>query len=541
MKYASILVPTFLLVLLAAGATAQAAGSTSVNYDISARAEYSSCIVGFNIAALNAEINASSNLSTTLAPSIQALTSDNATLSGFTDSSDPASFSSFINGQLQVDLSAARQAYDSSLVQLPTGSLSGQISALAAQRDSCQLSNIEQIAQNRISAFNSSIAQYQSWVNQLSTNGDNFTGTTLNVTGMDAVVSNANLEVVVPLSQQVSAAGTNATLLRQALDQYCLFDGCTASGAFNYHLEAQFVLAYLTARGQQIAPLAASDNVSMTTFNTDLASASSLLATVGANAYQPGQSQQLFGSFAQAERDLSQVRQQISGYRHASELVDLKIQAYTNELNTVEQKIASLESSGNNYTNYSSVQAFLANANATIIVPLIAAQASGNLAALSAAAHQYCLTDGCDASGAVNFHLDAQLQFALLQARVQGFSQFDSNASADLTAYNTAVASVEQDFATIGNGEYQPGQQQQLTSDMQAANQALRQAMMQFMRQQNPNGMGANYTGNSTGNGRGMYRGRRRGLNGTINGTNGAQVTGGNPYLGMGAQVNSTI
>ena len=81
-------------------------------------------------------------------------------------------------------------------------------------------------------------------------------------------------------------------------------DGCSAAGAVNYHLEANFLSAYLTARGQQISANASADGVSMTQFNTDLGSATTLLSSIGTNAYQNGQQGQLYGLLAKAGSDL---------------------------------------------------------------------------------------------------------------------------------------------------------------------------------------------------------------------------------------------
>ena len=446
MKSETILVFGVFAVLLVAGsamaAPGQAAGFGHYNqytdynqYTVSSRAAYASCIVGFNIGALNLELAAAPAVSSTVTPSVTALTADNTTLAGFTDADALATLQAFTDGQLKTDLVAGRQAFIGALGQIPAGNgtrkdISSGVKALQQARDACQSGSLQQIGGGRVQDFNQTLTQYQNGINQLASAPDSFTGTSLDVAGLDSVVANGYTAIVDPLQAALTAAGSNSTLARQALEQYCLFDGCSAAGAVNYHLEANFLSAYLTARGQQISANASADGVSMTQFNTDLGSATTLLSSIGTNAYQNGQQGQLYGLLAKAGSDLQKVRNQVSQADHAGQLVGRKLQAYTQEIAQVQSQV-SARFPANSNASLAGIDSVLAGANTTVIQPLQAALATGTPATLLAAANGYCLTDGCQASGAVNYHLDAQLSIAELALRASILQA--ANSSIDLS------------------------------------------------------------------------------------------------------------
>lgn len=444
------------------------------------------CSLNLDSYMLNTELNLNSSVSSIVSPSISALNVDNTTLQQYVSGSntDLKSFHSFVVSQLRPDLLTAITSFVQARKELVSSNhkINSQLKAarLTAISDyrSCELPVLLSVGNVKVLEYNSVLNAYQNYVNNLSTNIDKFTNSSLDapdIAKLNLLLSNANSQVVVPLSSglQNPDYNSNITILRNLINNYNLFNEKVQSGEqnslsvpptslpggsspFAFHLGEQFILVFLTVRGDQLSPLAQQYGVSMIQYQTDLSIAASTLSSDGSTGYTNSQYQILRTQFKAVEGDLNLIRQQIENMRslnNTSNSLSKEINLYNGDIALYQSKIANWSVTNYSLTNTSlnvtGLEAILSNANNTIILPLQSALASNNNTLMRNAIRSYCLYDGCNVNGAVDFHLAAQFAIQYLTARGVQVSSLALSDNVSMTTFQTDLSTASNTLASI--------------------------------------------------------------------------------------------
>jgi hypothetical protein len=146
----------------------------------------------------------------------------------------------------------------------------------------------------RVDRYNYEISKYEQNTNTLQAHG-------INTTSLVQILNNAVTMVINPLQAELNNA-TNATQVKTAYQNYCLFNGCAG---FNYHLAARYAIQSLTLRLNNLA--STSNSINQTILNDaygNLTTASrTLYTTVGTSKYTDGTGNTVWGNIDNARLD----------------------------------------------------------------------------------------------------------------------------------------------------------------------------------------------------------------------------------------------
>jgi len=176
---------------------------------------------------------------------------------------------------------------------------------LSSTLKSCLFSANQQLANAKISAYNTGIQRVQNKTTTLQSKG-------VDTTQLNQLVSQAQTNLG-NLAATVSSA-TNSSQLKAALHSYCQYNGCK-SGA-NFHLAAQSALGAEQAVLDKIKsdPNSARYSSQIDKAQTDLTNTQNILNTVGTSKYQGTQQMDIWNSLHDAHDIIKQLWSELYGH-----------------------------------------------------------------------------------------------------------------------------------------------------------------------------------------------------------------------------------
>jgi hypothetical protein len=299
----------FLIPLLLMGLV-MAVDPISFNY-LNASLANANCRLAMATSVVDSLVQASPN-STYMGQYLTPLQSDISNLQNYADSGDTASYGSYMSSTFDPDLQALNAAVaqwkkneSQSLSNDTRQTLRTDYSQYFAAYQACDLSTLKQYGLAKV-------AWYEGILNAGQNRSAMFGSAGLDNSAMSQVLQEAQSQIVAPLQNSIESAD-NASQIRSALQEYCLYDGCKHGP--NFHLTIQFEIARVTAsldRAQNILNASNSSVVAadLAQAQTDLDSANSLISSINGSAYQSGQSQQLAGYLNDATKNIDQALMQ---------------------------------------------------------------------------------------------------------------------------------------------------------------------------------------------------------------------------------------
>jgi hypothetical protein len=224
-------------------------------------------------------MNDSGNLSS----DVSLLQSDVTALQGYSDSGDVEGFRTYMVGTFSPHM---RQARLDILSQRGPGMglqmrarLRSDYDSLRSTYDSCNADSLQRFGSAKLQAYEMAMDRAQSQIGNLSAKG-------LDTTGLSALKDGAESDVIDPLKSALDSA-TTGDEVRQALSQYCLFNGCP--DGLNYHFAERFSQEKLQAILDFVKPTADENGVDVSDAQSELDSAYSILTSAGTSQYSSGQ------------------------------------------------------------------------------------------------------------------------------------------------------------------------------------------------------------------------------------------------------------
>jgi hypothetical protein len=242
---------------------------------------------------------------------IDRLNVDLSTLSGYVSAGDASGFNSFVSGTINPDMQAAHQAmadarthYREWNVSLQTRQeLRTMYDARKATFDAQMQAVTVQLGNIRLGNYNDAVAKCNDQMTRLSVKG-------VDVSGMQAVVTGAEANVITPL--QTAVASGNAVEVRAQLKDKSLGNGAP----YSYHFWAKKDVASTSAIAMKIA-----DNATLAGYgdqladvNAKIAAAQSALDTVGTNPYTAAQQDSVWNNLKAAAEGLKNLIKELSGH-----------------------------------------------------------------------------------------------------------------------------------------------------------------------------------------------------------------------------------
>ena len=165
--------------------------------------------------------------------------------------------------------------------------------------ETCTDNALKTFADEKLLGYNTDLADMQAKIANLSAKG-------VDTSALSSLVSDAQSTIVSPFQSAINSA-TNASQLRDAIEQYCLYDGCK-SGT-NFHLAAKWDIAKTSAVESylQSKPNAGNFTSQFSQVTSDVSQSQSALSSVGTSAYGPGQSDSVFNPLKDASDVLKQI------------------------------------------------------------------------------------------------------------------------------------------------------------------------------------------------------------------------------------------
>lgn len=268
-----------------------------------------SCRIDFNVAVMNSMISVSpANSTSGLQSSVTTLTNDKSQLQNLTNTTDYKGF----NQQYANDMKGVRQtvslwrrSFGENLTLSNKGTLVSSYSAAETAFNQCRVGSLQQMGQNRITNYQKQISQFQNVSDRLASKG-------FDASSLNTLLQDAQTTIVQPLQSAISAANDSASM-QQALESYCLFDGCT--NGTNFHLEAKFDWTKYNIVYQDLQNNSAAFNLSTSMLSQaaqGLSNAQTTLSQVGTSAYQPTQSQTIESSLKSVAQALSSLIEEVN-------------------------------------------------------------------------------------------------------------------------------------------------------------------------------------------------------------------------------------
>jgi hypothetical protein len=464
-----------LLVLLCLSGTAPAANATinaTVNQTfLGASLRYAQCKTSLTTAFLGDLASASPKLSQ-LSRYSATLQLYSAQMSMIAISGNVTAFRAYLGNKYDHELNAiagnvSSQVKAANLSSNVTSHLRMEYNSISATYANCTLLSIKQYAQQEIGMYDQRISADQNSASALAAKG-------INVSSLTQMLQHAQSQIVSPLSAVTSQA-KSASQVMQALDSYCLFDGCK-SGT-NFHLDARFELQSLTL---VLNYLQASKNITSTALaaaQACLNNASTTLQQVGTGPYSGSESKNIFGNLTAASNAMAKARQQDAFAATKRSALNV-ISGYVKEISTYQAAIARLASTGE---NVSALNQTLLQADSQIITPLQdAVNASVNASQLGSAFQSYCLDNAC--KNGTNYHLGVRMQIGEASAYL-AYLQLKANSTKLITVNQTALSSAESVLdeaasllGSVGAAQMTRGQASQFQTYADEFQAALRQA-----------------------------------------------------------------
>jgi len=171
--------------------------------------------------------------------------------------------------------------------------------------DTCHFESMKDYGTGRINAFTSILDAYQKKADALKEKG-------LDTTTLDQVISDAKTQIITPMQNALDSA-KDATSAKQALQNYCLYDGCKTGT--NFHFQAKWEIAKLDIALARISSNANATQVQpkTTELQTDINNAKTALSSVGTQKYTDTQNKQVWDNIKAANQLVKEIAQTLGG------------------------------------------------------------------------------------------------------------------------------------------------------------------------------------------------------------------------------------
>jgi hypothetical protein len=278
---------------------AESSSGTSIQLLNSAMSEIN-CKTNFTVSFINKAVAATPGVSS-LSQQAATLQQETSQLQAYASEGNVSAFRSYLKGtydpQLREIKSSAFSGFrNANLTQNATRLLRISYKSMLDSFVTCSFNSKKQFALAKVSSFNFFISKYQQSVINLGSKG-------LGTTQMSQILSDASSQIVMPLQSAIDSA-KSLSQISEALDQYCLFDGC---GGMNFHLAARFDLAKLQAVYDRIggmANLTGGQRAQLVIVQSDISATSSALAAVGTAKYTQSTRQSVWDSMNRTVNDI---------------------------------------------------------------------------------------------------------------------------------------------------------------------------------------------------------------------------------------------
>jgi hypothetical protein len=235
---------------------------------------------------------------------VDVLTGDEAQLQEYADEGDVQGFKDYVDDSYTPHMREAkddvREARLEANISAETkAELRDDYNSLSAAYEACNFDSLERFAEAKLSGYEEALELAEDKAANLSAKG-------VDTSGLTALIEEAEDEIVDPLSEAVENAG-NSTELRDALGQYCLFNGCPRGT--NFHFAAKFEVEKLESILEFIADDAEAAGLGedVDSAQEDIDATQDVLDDVGTSQYTESQGEDLRGYLRSAADTIMEI------------------------------------------------------------------------------------------------------------------------------------------------------------------------------------------------------------------------------------------
>jgi len=197
------------------------------------------CKTDFTVAVMESMIDRVPEASS-LDDNVDALQADTEELQNYADADDVLGFRSYLRGTYEPNLREAKQEVlqlrrTANIRSETLSDLRSDYESLRADFDGCHVTGLKRAAEAKLTA-------YDRFLDKAEEKADNLDAKGVDTAGLEDLISDARAEIVEPLQDAVDSADDSSEV-RDALKQYCLFNGCP--NGVNFHFAARFELEKL--------------------------------------------------------------------------------------------------------------------------------------------------------------------------------------------------------------------------------------------------------------------------------------------------------
>ena len=229
---------------------------------------------------------------------------DNTRLQTYASAGNLTAFNKYLRETYNKDVSTLQHLWNaelrtSSLNASAMSALKQSFEAAKATSQSCELVALKAYADGKVADFNLTLDHYQNVSDALAGKG-------LDTSSLNAIVNNASAAIIMPLKNAIDGA-TNSSQVRNALDMYCMFNGC--KNGVNYHLAARFDIQKLELIAEKLQSInsTAINQTAVAQGLSALSDAANALASVGTSAYTTATHDAVWDSIKAAVEDLKHI------------------------------------------------------------------------------------------------------------------------------------------------------------------------------------------------------------------------------------------
>ncbi len=263
------------------------------------------CKADFMVAVLESVME-NVNGTESLQDDVDALEDDVAALEAYSDSGDGLNFRQYLHGSFAPHMRTARLNIMSA--RMGAGSAARQqmradYESFRADYESCNLESLQRFSQAKLDSYEAVLERAQERADNLSAKG-------VDTGGLDSLIDDAREQIVEPLEDALSDA-QNGTDIRDALGEYCLFNGCKEGTNFHFWLkfEAEKLDSLLAFISPDAEEAGLSDDVAEAQSHID--SAKDALDEVGASQYADGVEKDIIDDLREAAQAIKEILREL--------------------------------------------------------------------------------------------------------------------------------------------------------------------------------------------------------------------------------------
>lgn len=242
------------------------------------------------------------------------LQSDFSQLQGYVLNDNQSLYRNYINSQFDPDLKATSEAVQeywrtpayNNLTRADKLKFRAGYNSLKTNYDVCFVGSLRNLGGGRINNFYNEIRVYQNESDKLAAKG-------VDVSALNQILSDAKSQIQVVQSKLNTA--TTPQEVQQAIQSFCLFDGC--ENGTNFHLEAKWDIAKLNIALTRIQNNTNSTNFSdnITQLETAINNAKSALTSVGTSSYTDVTKKEVWDNIKLAENLILEITKLLRGIK----------------------------------------------------------------------------------------------------------------------------------------------------------------------------------------------------------------------------------